>query len=53
MGDIEYHVEDRQIAWAVIRTGPRGGERLIAVYTKQWVADHAVATLNSYVNDEA
>lgn len=51
---ISYRVQHRPSGpvWAVLRTGPRGGERLIAVYDSVRAAVQVAEALESEVNYE-
>lgn len=48
-----YEVRQHAIfAFAVLRIGPRGGTRLINVYTAKHVAEDVAAKLRQWVNSE-
>lgn len=48
-----YVVSSRAGLYAVLAEGPRGGTRLVAVYTDQRVADSIAAELNRLRRKEA
>lgn len=53
MATKSYVISHRAGLYAVLAEGPRGGTRLIAVYTDQRVADSIAAELNRMRRKEA
>lgn len=44
----QYGVRGRGSIWKVIRHGPKGGERVIATYPSEHIADSVCAELNRW-----
>lgn len=49
---VSYRIQDRGNVHAVLRQGPRGGERLIAVYSDRYAAYSVMRTLETYAAGE-
>ena len=53
MSQIKYEIQKRNFGWhAVLRKGPKGGTRLVAVYQDREAAEHVATLLNANAHRE-